>query len=84
MKSSAQNPIMRQLKLMEAQLNEIQCHMIKDTVLNWWQIVLPDGQKIAIEHAGGGHWIFRANGLEKSHPVVRLAVLRAIAEGCRL
>ncbi|MEG5040901.1 MULTISPECIES: hypothetical protein [unclassified Microcoleus] len=52
-------------------------------MLNWWQIVLPDGQKIAIEHAGGGHWIFRANGLEKSHPEVRIAVLRAIAEGCR-
>lgn len=74
---------MRQLKLMEAQLSEIQCQLIKATVLNWWQIVLPDGQKIAIEHAGGGHWIFRANGLEKSHPEVRLAVLRAIAEGCR-
>lgn len=73
---------MRQLKLMEVQLNEIQCHLIKATVLNWWQIVLPDGQKIAIEHAGGGHWIFRANGLEKSYPEVRLAVLRAIAQGC--
>ena len=36
------------------------------SVLNWWQIILPDGKRISIEHAGGGHWIFRSNGIEKS------------------
>jgi hypothetical protein len=78
MKSSAQNQVLRQLKLMESNLREIQCRFIKTAVLNLWQIVLPDGNRILLEHAGGGHWIFRSNGSEKSHPEVRQAVLRAI------
>jgi len=78
MKSAAQNQVLHQLKVMEINLPEIQCKLIKTTVLNLWQIVLPDGKRILLEHAGGGHWIFRSNGMEKSHPEVRKAVLRAI------
>lgn len=78
MKSSAQNQVLRQLKLIESNLQEIQCRLIKTPVLNLWQIILPDGKSIAIEHAGGGHWIFRSQGAEKPDPQVRQAVLRAI------
>ncbi|MCC3404812.1 MAG: hypothetical protein JGK17_04320 [Microcoleus sp. PH2017_10_PVI_O_A] len=31
--------------------------------------------KLPIKHAGGGHWIFRCQGIEKSHREVRKAVL---------
>jgi hypothetical protein len=78
MKSAAQNQVLHQLKLIESNLREIQCRLIKTSVLNLWQIVLPDGKRILLEHAGGGHWIFRSSGIEKSAPEVRKAVLRAI------
>ncbi|MEG4348548.1 hypothetical protein QUA70_03410 [Microcoleus sp. LAD1_D5] len=78
MKSAAQNQVVHQLKVMETNLHQIQCKLIKTSVLNLWQIVLPDGKRILLEHAGGGHWIFRSSGIEKSHQEVRQAVLRAI------
>jgi hypothetical protein len=77
MKSSAQNQVLHQLKVMETNLQEIHCKLIKTSVLNLWQIILPDGKRIGLEHAGGGHWIFR-NGTQKLDREVRQAVLRAI------
>ncbi|MEG3957335.1 hypothetical protein [Microcoleus sp. herbarium2] len=67
MKSSAQNQqVWHQLKLRESNLPEIHCRLIKTAVLNLWQILLSDGNRMLLEHAGGRHWIFRSNGIEKS------------------
>ena len=82
MKSSAQNQILRQLELIEIELKAIDCLFVKTTVLNLWQIILPDGISFFIEHVGGGHWVFRAIPDIDKYPQVRQAVLKAIAFCC--